>query len=172
VKKILSSHADDAAPTAQTELPPAKTPPPSAPPVIERNSPLLDSDDEKVREFATLDQKFVIDVAKMPPASASCVCRHPCLTPEALTKWRVGFLPMDDGDKRGFSIRGQIIYPVLAEDRKVLHWVGRDPNYERKERNFARFSLAERAVGSAPIKHRFQKGFHRGQELFGHHSSR
>jgi len=90
-----------------------------------------------------------------------------------MTKWRVGVLPTDGGgDKRGFSLRGQIIYPVLSEDGKVLAWVGRDPNYEQKERDFARLSPAERTAGSAPMKHRFPKGFHRGQELFGQQSSR
>jgi len=79
---------------------------------------------------------------------------------------------MDGGDKRGISLRGQIIYPVLSEDGKVLAWVGRDPNYEQKDCDFVRLSPAERTAGSAPMKYRFPKGFHRGQELFGQHSSR
>ena len=43
-----------------------------------------------------------------------------------MEKWRVGVLPADGGlDKRGWSLRGQLLYPVLAEDGKVLAWVAR-----------------------------------------------
>jgi hypothetical protein len=135
--------------------------------------PLGQSEDEKVRELTTLDDKFVIDVATMPPAAASYVRRHPCLSPESMTKWRVGVLPMDGGsDKRGLSLRGQVIYPVQAEDGQALAWIGRDPRYEEKERDFSRLTPAERTEASAPMKHRFPKGFHRGLELFGQQASR
>jgi hypothetical protein len=61
---------------------------------------------------------------------------------------------------------------VRAENGKVLAWVGRDVQHEQKELEFSRFSAAERARQSPPAKHRFPKGFHRGQELFGQHASR
>ena len=65
----------------------------------------------------------------MPPAAASYVRRHPCLTPVAMTKWQVGVLPMDGGgDKRGFSLRGHVIYHVYSDNGKILAWAGRDPN--------------------------------------------
>ncbi len=139
----------------------------------ERNVPLALATDEKVRELATLDQKFVRDVATLPPASASYVRRHPCLTPDAMTKWQVGVLPMNSGgDKRGFSLRGHIIYPIHSEEGKILAWVGRDPIYEQKEREFSHLTPTERATASAPMKHRFPKGFHRGQELYGQQATR
>mgnify|MGYP001559903930 CR=1 FL=1 len=138
-----------------------------------RNVPLVESDDPKIRELATLDQKFVTDVANMSPAVASYVRRHPWLSPESMKKWRVGGLPMDGGsDKRGLSLRGNVIYPLLSEDGQVLAWIGRDPKYEEKERDFARLSPAERTGEAPPMKHRFPKGIHRGLELFGQQASR
>jgi len=138
----------------------------------DRNIPLIESDDAKVRDLATLDEKFIVDVATMPPATASYVRRYPCLSPESMKKWRVGILPMHGGDdKRGFSLRGNVIYPVLSEDGQVLAWIGRDPTYEQKERDFARLTPAERTGATAPMKHRFPKGFHRGLELFGQQAS-
>ena len=90
-----------------------------------------------------------------------------------MTKWRSGILPLHGGDdKRGFSLRGNIIYPVLSEDGQVLAWIGRDPTYEQKERDFSRLTPAERTGATAPMKHRFPKGFHRGLELFGQQASR
>jgi hypothetical protein len=146
---------------------------PTASTAPERNMPLGQSDDVKVRELSTLDDKFLIDVARMPPAAASYIRHHPCLSPESMKKWRVGVLPMDGGaDKRGFSLRGQIIYPVPAEDGQVLAWIGRDPKYEEKERDFSRLTPTERLEAVPPMKHRFPKGFHRGLELFGQHASR
>lgn len=145
----------------------------SPPPEPARNIPLLESADEKVRELHNLDEKFVVDVANMNPAAASYVRRHPCLAPESLGKWRTGYLPQDGGgDKRGFSLRGNIIYPVLSEEGKALAWVGRDVLYEEKDRAFSRLTAAERVGKEPPPKHRFPKGFHRGMELFGQQAAR
>jgi 5S rRNA maturation endonuclease (ribonuclease M5) len=82
-------------------------------------------------------------------------------------------LPQDGGsDKRGWSIRGQIIYPVLAEDGQVLAWVARDPQFEDKERAFNALPPEQRAREKKPAKHRFPADFHRGLELFGQQGSR
>ena len=38
-----------------------------------------------------------------------------------MEKWRIGVLPQDGGtDKRGWSLRGQVLYPILSEDGKLL----------------------------------------------------
>ena len=90
-----------------------------------------------------------------------------------MKKWRCGYLPNDGGgDKRGWSLRGGIVYPVLSEDGKVLAWVGRDVNYDEKEREFVGLSPAERTGKDPPMKHRFPKGFHRGMEFFGQQAAR
>lgn len=171
VKNILVS--DTMMATSTDNDPPKITTSESPSPLPNRNIPLIESDDAKVRDLATLDEKFIVDVATMPPATASYVRRHPCLSPESMKKWRSGILPLHGGDdKRGFSLRGNVIYPVLSEDGQVLAWIGRDPTYEQKERDFARLTPAERTGATAPIKHRFPKGFHRGLELFGQQASR
>lgn len=170
VKNILAS--ETALPTKTDRVVPIVADE-SPPPFSARNVPLAESVEEKIRELATLDDKFIVDVANMPPAAASYVRRHPCLSPESMKKWRVGGLPMDGGsDKRGLSLRGNVIYPLLSEDGQVLAWIGRDPKYEEKERDFARLSPAVRTGETPPMKHRFPKGIHRGLELFGQQASR
>lgn len=143
---------------------------PTEPP---RNRPLADSENEKARELVTLDEKFVADMAHMPPAAASYVRRHPCLSPAALQKWRVGVLPADGGgDKRAWSLRGQLLYPVLSEDGQLLAWVARDPQFEMKDQAFNQLPVEQRTKEKKPAKHRFPVDFHRGLELFGQQSSR
>lgn len=150
-----------ATPTAVTQAEPS------------RNIPLVQSDNEKARELVTLDEKFLRDVATMPPAAASYVRRHSCLTPEAMQKWRVGVLPQDGGgDKRAWSLRGQLLYPLLGEDGKLLSWVARDPQFEAKEQVFNALPPDQRAKEKKAAKHRFPVDFLRGIELFGQHASR
>ena len=171
VKGVLAGSGEPAASRQAPKQPAAASEAATPPPQI--NLPLIDSDDERVRELHNIDEKFVTDVAQMNPAAASYVRRHPCLTAESMQKWRCGYLPTDGGgDKRGWSLRGSIVYPVLAETGKVLAWVGRDVHHEEKEREFAGLSPAERAGKQPPAKHRFPKGFHRGQELFGQQAAR
>lgn len=142
-------------------------------PAPARNTALIDSPDERIRELYNIDEKFVVEVSNMNPAAAAYVRHHPCLSPESMKKWRVGYVPSDGGgDKRGWSLRGNIVYPVLSEDGKVLSWVGRDPAYEEKERDFSQLLPEVRAKKEPPAKHRFPKGFHRGMELFGQEASR
>lgn len=169
VKRVLG--ADH--PATSTRQAPVKASVHSPPPEVERNIPLIESAEEKVRELHNIDEKFAVDVMAMSPAASSYVRRHPCLTAESMRKWRVGYLPMDGGgDKRGYSLRGNIIYPVLSEKGKVLSWVSRDVLYEDKEQAFSRLSEDERIGKEPPAKHRFPKGFHRGMELFGQHAAR
>ena len=138
-----------------------------------RNVPLAKSENEKARELVTLDEKFLRDVATMPPPATSYVRRHSSLTQESMAKWRCGVLTLDcGGDKRGWSLRGQIIYPVLSEDGQVLAWVARDPQFEAKNLAINALSPFERAKEKPPAKYRFPADFHRGQELFGQQASR
>lgn len=168
VKTVLAATETVAASPARVEKPKESV---AAPPP--RNVPLIESTEEAIRQLATIDAKFVTDVAVMNPAASAYVRRHPSLSPESMRKWRVGYLPNDGGgDKRGWSLRGGIIYPVLSERGEVLTWVGRDVHFEEKERDFARLSPAERKGQEPPAKHRFPKGFHRGQELYGQQVAR
>jgi hypothetical protein len=161
---------------AGTTVPESRqSPPPTSSPASEqpRNVPLTESDNAKARELATLDEKFVVSVDAMPPAAARYVRKHPCLSPAALQKWRSGVLPLDGGgDKRGWSLRGQMLYPIHSEDGKVLAWVARDPQFEERERAFEALTDEQRRREKPPMKHRFPVDFHRGQELFGQQASR
>lgn len=171
VKLVLTGQGEPAASRQAYKQPAAASE--AAIPLPERNVALIDSADLRVRELADIDQKFLTEPGKMNPAAAAYVRRHPALSYESMKKWRVGYLPNDGGeDKRGWSLRGNIIYPVLSENGKVLSWVGRDVHYEEKEKEFTRLSPAERSGKEPPAKHRFPKGFHRGLELFGQQSSR
>jgi hypothetical protein len=152
----------------------------SAPPVGEQlpvvplqNIPLAESANEKARELTTLDEKFIRDVSYMPPAAAMYVRKHPSLSPASMEKWRVGVLPADGGgDKRAWSLRGQLLYPVLSEEGQLLAWVARDPQFESKEIAFNALSPEARLKEKKPAKHRFPVDFHRGLELFGQHAAR
>lgn len=138
-----------------------------------RNTPLALSENEKARELVSLDEKFIRDVAHMPPAAASYVRRHPCLSPESMAKWRVGVLPGDAGnDKRGWALRGQLLYPILSEEGKLLAWVARDPQFEARDDAFNALTPEQRAKEKKPGKHKFPVDFHRGLELFGQHAAR
>jgi hypothetical protein len=75
-----------------------------------------------------------------------------------MQKWRVGYLPTDGGgDKRGWSLRGNLIYPLQSVDNKLLGWIGRDPAYEEK---LVAWEQSDRSK-QPPAKHRFPKGLQR-----------
>ena len=106
-------------------------------PPLPSNTPLVDAAEPHIRELHNIDEKLIRDVAVMNPAASAYIRRHPCLSSESMAKWRCGYLPHDGGgDKRGWSLRGSILYPVLSEHGKVLAWVGRDVQYEQKEREY------------------------------------
>jgi len=171
VKRVLAGRGEPAASPPARQEPEAASRPTTPP--LPSNTPLIDSAEPHIRELHNIDEKLVRDVAVMNPAASAYIRRHPCLSSESMTKWRCGYLPNDGGgDKRGWSLRGSILYPVLSEQGKVLAWAGRDVLYEQKEREYQQLSPAERSGKEPPAKHRFPKGFHRGVELFGQHASR
>ena len=171
VKKVLAGKGEST--VNQTTIKMESTPDTKAAPPLQINRPLIDSPEDRVRELHNIDEKLIRDVSKMNPSAAAYIRRHPCLTNDSMTKWRCGYLPNDGGgDKRGWSLRGQILYPILSEAGQVLSWVGRDTQYEQKELDWKKLSDAERKTLAPPAKHRFPKGFHRGLELFGQQASR
>ncbi len=118
-------------------------------------------------------EKLVTDVAAMSPAASAYIRRHPSLSSEAMTKWKVGILPTDGGgDKRGWSLRNHVLYPMKSEQNEVIAFVGRDPQYEDKLQTFEATPAEQRDASKRPSKCRFPKGFHRGLELFGQERER
>lgn len=168
VRNVLAGKSEAPA-TKQPAAAPAAAVPPPAP---LRNIPLADSDNPKVRDLIGLHERLITDVARMPPPAAAYVRRHPCLSPESMAKWTVGVLPTGGDDKRGWSLRGQIVYPVRSEDGQLLAWIARDPSFEEKERTFLALPSDQRQREKPPHKHKVPAGFHRGFELFGQHASR
>jgi 5S rRNA maturation endonuclease (ribonuclease M5) len=111
-----------------------------------------------------LDQKFVVDIAAMPPKASAYFRHRPFLSPEVCRKWRVGYLPRDaGGDHAGGTMRGKIVYGYQSEDGKLLTWFGRDPEFEERHQKWH----SGGKQGQEPEKFHFVKGFHRGIELFG-----
>jgi len=134
-----------------------------------RNTPLAESENDAARGLIDIDAKFRNDPAQMSPKGASYLRHRPFLSPELMRKWRVGYLPSDGGgDKRGWSLRGNLIYPLLSVDDKILGWIGRDPSFEEK---LAAWERSDRSK-QPPVKHRLPKGLHRGLEFFGQQGSR
>lgn len=133
------------------------------------NVPLVQSENERARQLANLDDKFITDVAEMNAKAATYFRRRPFLSSEVCQKWRVGYLPRNAGaDRSGGTMRGRVVYPLLSERGEVLTWFGRDPDYESKHEKW----LAGGGTGREPEKFHFVKGFHRGLELFGQQASR
>lgn len=171
VRKVLAGQAAPLPSPAPSDAAPVSAVAAAAEPL--RNVPLIESANEKARGLASLDEKFIVDVAAMGPPAAAYVRRHPCLSPASMRKFRVGYLPLDGGgDNRGFSLRGQIIYPMLSEDGQILAWISRDPRFEEKEDAFNRLSPEQRGKEPRPHKHHVPSTFHRSVELFGQHAAR
>ena len=167
IKQVLAGRPPAA--LSRTPGPSAATPPEEPPAHRQRNVPLANSDNESARGLVDVDGKFVVETAQMGPKASAYVRRRPFLSPELMRKWRVGYLPTDGGgDKRGWSLRGNLVYPLLSVDDKVLGWIGRDPGYEEK---LGAWEQSDRSK-QPPVKHRFPKGLHRGLEFFGQQGSR
>ena len=92
VRKLLADESTAASPTS-TAARPAASKTKSPPPKPERNVPLIDSPDERIRELHNIDAKLITDVASMNPAAASYVRQHPCLSSESMQKFRCGYMP-------------------------------------------------------------------------------
>jgi len=163
VKQIIAGEKP-----AGTPLPKVAAKPADTKTEEKQNLPLVEDERSRSLMDPPIWEKFVTDVAAMSPEASAYVRRHPSLSSEAMAKWHVGILPTDGGgDKRGWSLRNHVIYPLKSEENEVLAFVGRDPNYETKVRAFEAKPPEQRDASKRPNKYRFPKGFHRGIELFG-----
>lgn len=150
--------------TRGTGSPAAPSSAPPAPAAAKVNTPLGRSENERARSLVTLDDKFEVEVARMPPKASAYFRRRPFLSPEVCRRWRVGYLPRDAGpDRTGGTMRGRVVYPLRGDDGDILTWFGRDPEFEEKHAAWESTNRSERE----PEKFHLVKGFHRGIELFG-----
>ena len=139
-----------------------------------RNLPLAQSENEKARELVTLDEKFLRDVATMPPAAASYVRRHPCLTPDAMAKWRAGVLPLDGGRRQTRLVASRPDDLSDPRGRRAGPRLGRPRSAVRGERSrLPRPRPRRTGEGKSPSEIPFPGRLPpRPVELFGQHSSR
>ena len=130
------------------------------------NLPLGQSTNERARALVSLDEKFVLDVAQMPPKASFFFRTQSYLTPETCKQFRMGYLPRGGGDdKSGGTMRGRIVYPFHSESGELLTWFGLDPEFVDKHAFWERSDRSEKE----PTKYHFVKGFHYGIELWGQH---
>ena len=152
----------------------ARQPSESQPEPPKRNVPLVESDNAKIKELVGMEELFTTNPEKMPPkCSTYWRSRRHYLTDEACDEWGVGVRPGGTGtDKRGWSLRNQVVYRFLSESNEVLCYVGRDPEYEDKVKAYEAQPADRRDPNKRPIQHKFPAGFHRGLELYGQQSDR
>ena len=129
------------------------------------NIPLSKSPNEKAREIADLYMDLETDVGKMPPDAASYFRSRPWLTPELCERWGVGYLPKDGRS----MFRSWIVYTHRNQKNEVITYSGRDPGFERKWNRWLRDGKPETRK---PMKHKYVKGFSRGNELYGQPATR
>lgn len=123
------------------------------------NVQLKDSPEERIRNLATIYERFVVDSQQMAPKAAQYVRKRPWMIEELLTEFRVGWSANQTMFRKNY-----LIYAHEDEDGNVLSYSGRDLFYEEK---LLKWDKAGRPEGQKPIKHRFVKGFHKGQQLYG-----
>jgi 5S rRNA maturation endonuclease (ribonuclease M5) len=161
----LREIAGEAAACAPTGAAAEKIAEPPARKPVQHNQPLRRHESEAVRALATLHEDLVVDVERMPPSPAAYFRQRPWLTPEVCRKWGVGYLPRDGRS----MFRGWITYTHRDERGEVISYSGRDANFEEKWNAWLRQGKPD---DKKPAKHKFVKGYLRGNELFGQQIAR
>ncbi len=129
------------------------------------NVPLKESAKETSRALADFYDDLVTDPQRMAPEAAKYARqRKAWLTPEVMQRWGVGWSP-----SRSMFRKNYFIFTHRDEVGHVLSYSGRDLYYEEKRR---KWEQAGRPHDAKPIKHKFVKGYHKGQELYGQHKQR
>ncbi|MGE0533457.1 MAG: hypothetical protein AB7O68_00680 [Pirellulales bacterium] len=128
----------------------------SRPPV---NSPLIDSEQERIRALVDLPKEFVVDPAQMTPEAAAYFRARPFFSPDVCREFSIGYLPQSSKS----LLRGKIVYPFHSAADEVLCFFARDPRFEERLRRW----IAGGREGLEPTKYVMPKNFHRGLELWG-----
>ena len=149
-----------------TAKPNTEEPPQSLATADELNVPLGGHSNEAARGLATLHEELVVDIEHMPPKVAAYFReRSSWLTPEVMREWGIGYLPRDGRS----MFRGWIVYTHRNEQGEVLSYSGRDVSFDEKWQKWIKSGKPD---SKRPFKHKFVKGFHKGQELYGQQASR
>jgi 5S rRNA maturation endonuclease (ribonuclease M5) len=133
---------------------------------VKRNLPLARHENEAARKIADLCDDLIYDPSEMSPAAAQYVRSRDWMTPELMQKWGVGYIPRD-----GRSLfRGWLVYTHRNQAGEPISYSGRDPLFEEKHQAWLRQGNVD--AKKKPMKHKYVKGFHRGQELYGQQTAR
>ncbi len=128
-----------------------------------RNQPLRLQ--EKTQGLVDLWEDCVVDVAEMSPPAAAYFRERPWLTPDVCRKWKMGYLP-----RNGRSLlRGMVIYAHENDEGEILSYSGRDVRFDEKWQQWIADGRPEK---KKPNKHRYVKGYHKGQQLYGEQADR
>ena len=134
--------------------------PASAPekPASKPNVPLIHSDNERVRAMATLHEKGITDVSKMPPTASKYVRERSHLTKEICERYGVFHYP-----HKGI-LQGRICYRLDDVNGEVLGYCGRDPDFEAKHTKWE-----QSKQGKEPLKFRYpsEEYLRKGLEFYG-----
>jgi hypothetical protein len=157
------SNGDAPEPTASPRVQPRPDLPKDEPKV---NSPLTESDNERVRAIDELYRKLTVDLSHLPPAASGYVRRHGFLNEDVAARWQVGHLARDaGGDASGGTMRGKFVVAIADRDGNRVAYAGRDPDWETKHTAWA----AAGRQGKEPAKWTFHKNFFRGVEVYAQH---
>lgn len=141
---------------------PAPAPAPPSTPTKkepERDLPLAESPDERVRALVQLPEQFIHDVAAMPPHAASYLRRRPFLTDATMIeRFQFGYLPASSKS----MLRGRVVYAYHDEVGQLIGFFARDTQFEEKHAAWAASDRHE----PEPVKVRFPTGFHRTQHVY------
>lgn len=161
IRGVVSATRSEAKQVLATTKPKQAAESKPTPATIKRNVPLAKHENEAARKIADLYNDLVYDPSEMSPAAAQYVRSREWMTPELMQKWGVGYIPRDGRS----MFRGWLVYTHRNQAGEPISYSGRDPLFEEKQQSWLRQGNAD--APKKPIKHKYVKGFHRGQELFG-----
>lgn len=177
VSRALQSMANGdspVGPATSTDSPAPNSPPPVRAEVksqpakpksdVKLNTPLEESDNEKIRAIADLYKKLTMDITEMPPHASKYVRMREFLTEELAAQRKFGYLSRGTGgDRSGGTQRGKFVYAMANSEGKVTTYFGRDTDWEAKH---AKWRAGGRE-GKEPSKFHFVSGYQRGLDLYG-----
>lgn len=126
---------------------------------LQPNTPLLRSDNERIRSMAELWKEGITDPQEMSPA-ASRYWRQREFFNDLCEKWGISYLPSNASG----TLRGRVVYRIDSVAGQALAYAGRDPDFDAKLATWTR-----KKKGNEPIKTRFpsEKYFRKGLEFYG-----
>ena len=126
---------------------------------IQPNTPLLRSENERIRSMAELWREGITDPQEMSPA-ASRYWRQREFFNDLCEKWGISYLPSNASG----TLRGRVVYRIDSVAGQALAYAGRDPDFDARLVAWKR-----KKKGNEPIKTRFpsEKYFRKGLEFYG-----